>query len=63
MVCPAGKRLLGGGARVEPAVAAASRSSQSFPGNDNIYWGDAREVVATAANWTLTVYAVCGTAS
>lgn len=58
MACPTGKRLLGGGARLQgPATSVAIQAS--FPDNDNTYTATAREVVATSASWSLTVFAVC----
>jgi hypothetical protein len=62
MPCPTGKRLLGGGARLNNAPAAVSLQ-QSFPDNDNIFRATGREVVATNASWSLTVFAVCASAS
>ena len=62
MPCPTGKRLLGGGARLNNAPAAVA-IQQSFPDNDNIFRATGREVVATGANWSLTVFAVCANAS
>jgi len=62
MPCPTGKRLLGGGARVNPPLAQVAIMS-SYPDNDNIYRAFAREVIATQANWSLTVFAVCANAS
>ncbi len=61
IACPAGKRLIGGGARVTSLVGVGL--SQSFPDNDNIYRASAREFVANPGNWAVTVYAVCATAS
>ena len=61
--CPAGKRLVGGGTRVNPANIAGVGISQSFPDNDNIFRGAAREIVANASNWSITVFGVCATAS
>jgi hypothetical protein len=58
--CPAGKRLIGGGARVtggSPRVALLT----SFPDNDNIWRASAAETTATAASWSLTVYSICAT--
>ncbi len=60
--CPTGKRLIGGGARVNggsPRVAILS----SFPDNDNIWRASAAETTATAANWSLTVYSICAITS
>jgi hypothetical protein len=62
MQCPAGKRLMGGGARVNgtaPTVAIQS----SFPDNDNIYRVVAREIVANQGSWSLTAFAICAVAS
>lgn len=61
IACPAGKRLMGGGARVNggsPDVAL----SASFPDNDNIYRANAAETDTFAPSWSLTVYAVCALA-
>jgi hypothetical protein len=62
MPCPGGKRLIGGGARLNGGGAAVALQ-QSFPDNDNIFRAQGREVVATVANWSLTVFAVCANAS
>ena len=62
MACAAGKRLLGGGARVNPALPQVAITS-SYPGDDNTYQASAREVTATGANWSLTAYAICAVAS
>ena len=60
--CPAGKRLLGGGVRLNPLLAQLN-VQQAYPDNDNVFRATVREVTATAANWSITVFAVCGTAS
>ena len=60
--CPSGKRLLGGGARLNPQLAQLALQS-SYPDNDNVYRVTAREITATAANWSVTVFAVCALAS
>lgn len=62
MACPTGKRLLGGGARLNPVLAQVA-IQQSYPDNDNIYRATAREIVGTPGNWSLTVFAVCANAS
>jgi hypothetical protein len=62
LACPTGKRLIGGGARVNggsPRVAILT----SFPDNDNIWRASAGETTATASSWTLTVYAICAITS
>lgn len=64
IACPGGKRLLGGGARINPTPAPTTIGlQQSFPDNDNTFRAYAREIVGTGANWSLTVYAVCANAS
>jgi hypothetical protein len=60
--CPTGKRLLGGGARLNPVLPQLALQ-QSYPDNDNIYRATAREIVGTLGNWSLTVFAVCAAAS
>jgi hypothetical protein len=62
MPCPTGKRLLGGGARLNNAPPAVALQ-QSFPDNDNVYRASAREVASTATTWSLTVFAVCAVVS
>ncbi|MGH3065946.1 MAG: hypothetical protein ACRDOF_06530, partial [Gaiellaceae bacterium] len=62
MACPTGKRLLGGGARLNPALPQVALQS-SHPDNDNVYRATAREVVVTASSWSLTVFAICAIAS
>lgn len=62
MPCPTGKRLVGGGARLNNAPAQVALQS-SHPDNDNIFRAVAREVAATNASWSLTVFAVCAVAS
>ncbi|MDQ3379402.1 MAG: hypothetical protein M3546_03645 [Actinomycetota bacterium] len=62
IACPAGKRLMGGGARVNggsPKVALWA----SFPDNDNIYRANASETDAFIPAWSVTVYAICAIAS
>ena len=61
--CPAGKRLLGGGVRVAPNLLVPLAVQQSFPDNDNVYRATVRESTATAAAWSITVFAVCANAS
>ena len=61
IACPAGKRLFGGGVRLNPVLAQLA-VQQSFPDNDNVYRASVREVSATAANWSITVFAVCAVA-
>ena len=62
IACPTGKRLFGGGVRLNPVLPQLA-VQQSYPDNDNTYRANVREVTATAAAWSITVFAVCGTAS
>jgi hypothetical protein len=61
VACPTGKRLFGGGVRLNPVLAQLA-VQQSFPDNDNIYRASVREVTGTALNWSITVFAVCAVA-
>jgi hypothetical protein len=60
--CPSGKRLLGGGVRLNPLIAQLG-VQQAYPDNDNVFRATVREVTATATNWSITVFAVCANAS
>lgn len=62
LACPEGKRLVGGGARLSNSTLPVGIIA-SFPDNDNIWRATAREMAATAASWSLTVYTVCANAS
>jgi hypothetical protein len=59
-VCPSGKRVIGGGARVTGTGAGTVSIVESFPDSDGTKWNTlAREVNATVAVWQLTSYALC----
>jgi hypothetical protein len=60
MPCPTGKRLIGGGARLNPGLPQVALQA-SFPDNDNVYRATAREIVSTGSTWSLTVFAICAT--
>ena len=62
IACPTGKRLFGGGVRLNPVLPQLA-VQQSYPDNDNTYRANVRELTATAAAWSITVFAVCGAAS
>ena len=62
MTCPAGKRLLGGGVRLNPVLPQLA-VQQSFPDNDNTYRASVREMTGTGLNWSITVFAICANAS
>jgi hypothetical protein len=64
ITCPTGKRLIGGGARLNPTPPLPQVAlQQSFPDNDNTFRAHAREIVGTGSNWSVTVFAVCASAS
>jgi hypothetical protein len=59
-VCPAGKRVIGGGARVTGNGAFKVSINEAYPDSDATKFnGVAREVDATALTWALQVYAMC----
>jgi hypothetical protein len=61
-VCPTGKKVIGGGARVTGAAASRVSINEAFPDSDGTKFnGVAREVVATNLTWALQVYAMCAT--
>ncbi len=62
IACPSGKRLLGGGVRLNPILTQLA-VQQAFPDNDNVFRANAREMTATAQNWSITVFGVCANAS
>ena len=58
--CPAGKRPVGGGARVVGNGAAVVSITENFPDSDGVHWNArANEVVATPLTWQLQAYALC----
>ena len=59
---PGRKRLIGGGARLNGSILDNVAIQLSYPGDDNTYVARAAEVATNAGNWSLTVFAVCGTA-
>jgi hypothetical protein len=61
-VCPTGKRVIGGGARVTGSGVADVTINESFPDSDGTKWNaTARESDATIGSWVLQVYALCAT--
>jgi hypothetical protein len=61
-VCPTGKRVIAGGARVLGTGAPRVSINEAYPDSDTTKFNAvAREVVATALMWSLQVYAMCGT--
>lgn len=61
--CPAGKRVFGGGARVEGPALDFIAIDLNGPGSDTTWEAGAHEHNATGAGWVLVVYAICGNAS
>lgn len=61
--CPAGKKVVGGGARVTGSGAAEVGVVESYPNSPTQYAALAREQDVTGSPWTLTVLAVCANAS
>ena len=57
--CPAGKRVVAGGARVTGAGAADVTVVESYPASATQWTALAREGDAVAAAWMLTTYALC----
>ncbi|MBA3376765.1 MAG: hypothetical protein H0U00_13305 [Actinobacteria bacterium] len=62
IACPVGKRLIGGGARVNSGSFKVALIA-AFPDNDNIYRAAAAETSAFAPSWSLTAYAICAVTS
>lgn len=57
--CPAGKRVIGGGARATGGGAVEVAVSEAYPTSAAQWTTLAREVNPTGASWTLTAYAFC----
>jgi hypothetical protein len=62
--CPAGKRTIGGGARVTGPGSSEVSITDSFPEADGSKWNTrAIEVNPTNQTWALTAFAICATVS
>lgn len=61
--CPAGKRVLGGGARVTGAGATEVAVTEAYPSAPTQWITLARELNSTGGSWTLTAYAFCAAGS
>jgi hypothetical protein len=61
VVCPPGKKILGGGARIsgDPSTVAIT---EAWPETDGRFRAVAREIAPEAGNWTLLVYGMCADA-
>jgi hypothetical protein len=62
VTCPAGKRLVGGGAQVYGANAQAALD-ESLPVDADTWRARGYEVNATAENWHVVAFAICAVAS
>ena len=62
MTCPAGKRVVGGGAQIYGATGDAALD-ESFPLDATRWHARAYEVNATGDNWYVIAYAICAVAS
>ena len=58
VACPAGKRLIGGGARLYNGGSFVA-VDESYPLNDTTWRATAYEVNPTGANWSVRVFAIC----
>ena len=59
VTCPAGKRVVAGGARATGTGATEVAVSESYPSSATQWTALAREINAAAPPWTLTTYALC----
>ena len=59
LACPAGKRLIGGGARIDGPNNLPVALVESYPDDDNIWRAHARETALTNTAWSVTVFAIC----
>jgi hypothetical protein len=57
--CPAGKRVIGGGARATGSGAGEVGVTEAYPSSATQWVALAREHDAVGSSWTLTAYAFC----
>jgi hypothetical protein len=58
VACPAGKKVLGGGARVTGSATTVA-ITEAWPETDTRFRAEALEIAPDAASWGLVVYAMC----
>jgi hypothetical protein len=63
VTCPAGKKVIGGGARVTGSGAAEVGVVEEYPNAVNQWSTLAREQDVTGSSWTLTAHAICANAA
>jgi hypothetical protein len=57
--CPSGKKAIGGGATVLPLNTPGVAITAEYLADENTWVARAREVTATAANWSLNAVVIC----
>jgi hypothetical protein len=63
VTCPAGKRVIGGGAELSGAGRARVTVTENKPSGDNAWEAEAFEAVATNQTWKVVVHAICANVS
>jgi hypothetical protein len=61
--CPAGKKAIGGGATVLPLNTPGVAITAGYLADENTWVARAREITATAVNWSLNAVVICAAAS
>jgi len=56
--CPAGKRVVGGGAHIWDAGGKVALD-ESYPTSDTVWRATAYEIAVNALNWHISAYAIC----
>jgi hypothetical protein len=61
--CPAGKKAIGGGATVLPVNTPGVAITAGYLADENTWVARAREITATAVNWSLNAVVICAAAA
>jgi len=61
--CPAGKKAIGGGATVLPLNTPGVAITAGYLADENTWVARAREITATAVNWSLNAVVICAAAA